>query len=180
MIPGPVTEYRSIDTVVDSDDAVNFPIEFLNSLDPPGMPPHRLHLKIGSVIILLRNLDPPKLCNGTRLSVKRLLTNIIEATILTGKEKGQDVFIPRIPLVPTDIPFSFKRLQFPVRLAFAITVNKAQGQSIRWCGVNLESPCFSHGQLYVACSRVGSPKHLFIHAPGGKTKNVVYRQALGQ
>ncbi|GBN07345.1 hypothetical protein AVEN_96607-1 [Araneus ventricosus] len=99
---------------------------------------------------------------------------------LTGKEKGQDVFIPRIPLVPTDIPFSFKRLQLPVRLAFAITVNKAQGQSIRWCGVNLESPCFSHGQLYVACSRVGSPKHLFIHAPGGKTKNVVYRQALGQ
>ncbi|GBN07344.1 hypothetical protein AVEN_96606-1 [Araneus ventricosus] len=83
MIPGPVTEYRSIDTVVDSNDAVNFPIEFLNSLDPPGMPPHRLHLKIGSVIILLRNLYPPKLCNGTRLSVKRLLTNIIEATILT-------------------------------------------------------------------------------------------------
>ncbi|GBN22776.1 hypothetical protein AVEN_175158-1 [Araneus ventricosus] len=50
MIPGPVTEYRSIDTVVDSDDAVNFPIEFLNSLDPPGMPPHRLHLKIGSAL----------------------------------------------------------------------------------------------------------------------------------
>ncbi|GBM81942.1 hypothetical protein AVEN_4095-1 [Araneus ventricosus] len=130
------------------------------------MPPQRLQLKIGSVIILLRNLDPPKLCNETRLSAKRLLTDIIEATILTGKQKGQDVLITRIPLVPTDINFSFKRLQFSVRLAFAITVNKAQGQSINWCGVNLESPCFSHGQLYVACSRVGSPKHLFIHAPG--------------
>ncbi|GBL92287.1 hypothetical protein AVEN_35837-1 [Araneus ventricosus] len=72
MIPGPVTEYRSIDTVVDSADAVNFPKEFLNSLDPPGMPPHRLQLKIGSVIIRLRNLDSSKLCNLTRLSVKRL------------------------------------------------------------------------------------------------------------
>ncbi|GBO22841.1 hypothetical protein AVEN_215853-1 [Araneus ventricosus] len=178
VIPGPVTEYRSIDTVVDSGYAVNFPIEFLNSLDPPGMTPHSLQLKIGSVIILLSNLDPQKLCNGTRLSMKRLLTNIIEATILTGKEKGQDMFIPRIPLVPTDIPFSFKRLKFPVRLAFALTVNKGKGQLIRRCGVNLESPCFSHGQLYVACSRVGSRKHLFIHAPGGKTKNVVHRQAL--
>ncbi|GBN40389.1 hypothetical protein AVEN_117522-1 [Araneus ventricosus] len=106
MIPGLVTEYRSIDTVVDSDDAVNFPIEILNSVDPPGMPPHRVHLKIGSVIILLRNLDPPKLCNGTSLSVERLLTNILQATILTGKEKGPVVFIPRIPLVPTDISVS--------------------------------------------------------------------------
>ncbi|XP_064085389.1 uncharacterized protein LOC135200711 [Macrobrachium nipponense] len=56
----------------------------------------------------------------------------------------------------------FKRLQFPVRLAFAMTINKAQGQSLRVAGINLEQPCFSHRQLYVACSRVGSPERLFI------------------
>jgi ATP-dependent DNA helicase PIF1 len=103
-----------------------------------------------------------------------MLGNVIEATILTGKGKVETVFIPRIPLIPTDLPFNFKRLQFPVRLAFMI--NKSQGQSIKYCGVDLRSPCFSHGQLYVACSRAGSPKNLFVLAPGGATKNVVYNQ----
>jgi ATP-dependent DNA helicase PIF1 len=122
----------------------------------------------------LRNLDPPKLCNG----IKKLMANIIEATILTGSVKGEDVFIPRIPLIPSDMPFDFKRLQYPVRLAFAMTINKAQGQSLSVAGVNLESSCFSHGQLYVACSRVGTPRRLYIFAPGGQTMNVVYPKAL--
>ena len=126
--------------------------------------------------MLLRNIDPPKLCNGTRLCVKKLMANVIEATILTGSAKGEDVFIPRISMIPTDIPF--KRLQYPVRLAFAITINKAQGQSLKVAGINLESPCFFHGQLYVACSRVGNPKHLFIFALDGKTKNIVNSKAL--
>jgi hypothetical protein len=64
MLPGVVTEYKSINIVVDADEVVNFPPEFLNSLDPPGVPPHRISLKVGSPVILLRNLDPPKLCTA--------------------------------------------------------------------------------------------------------------------
>jgi hypothetical protein len=66
-----------------------------------------------------------------------MLGNVIEATILTGQGEGETVFIPRIPLIPTDLPFNFKRLQFPVRLAFAITINKSQGQYIKYCGMDL-------------------------------------------
>jgi hypothetical protein len=74
----------SIDTaVVNIDDATNYPVEFLNSLKPPYMPHHRLILRVGIPIMFLRNLKPPKLCNRTRLKVKILHRNIVEATVLT-------------------------------------------------------------------------------------------------
>jgi ATP-dependent DNA helicase PIF1 len=165
--------YKSVDVVMDPSQALLFPVEFLNSLEPTGIPSRNLQLKVGVPIMLLRNLDPPELCNGTRLSVKNLYSHLIEATILTGCAKGRDVFIPWIPLIPIDLPFYFKRIQFPVRLAFAVSINKAQGQSLKIVGIHQQNPCFSHGQLYVACSTVGHPTNLDILAPGGKTR--IYR-----
>ncbi|GBO42986.1 hypothetical protein AVEN_213477-1 [Araneus ventricosus] len=135
---------------MDKEQVACYPTEFLNSLNPPGMPPHMLNLKVGSSIVLIRNLDPPKLCNGTRLCVSKLMSKVIQVTTLAGKIKGERVFIPRINRIPSDKPFVFKRLQFPFRLAFAITMNKDQDQSLKVSGINLKPPCFSHGQLYVA------------------------------
>lgn len=178
-LPGTESSYHSVDTMIDSDMAVQYPVEFLNSLQPPGMPPHNLILKIGVPIMLLRNLDAPRLCNGTRLIIKSLKHHVIEATIITGNFKGEDVFIPRIPLIPSDLPFQFKRLQFPIRLSFAMSINKSQGQSLKVVGLNLQTPCFSHGQLYVGCSRVGSAKNLFICTPKqGFSENIVYPEVL--
>ena len=83
------------------------------------MPPHRLTLKPGAIIMLLRNLNAKLgLCNGTRCVVRQLMNNVIDVEVLTGAAAGDRVYIPRIDIAPSDVnlPFTLKRRQFPVRL----------------------------------------------------------------
>ncbi|KAL0902327.1 hypothetical protein ABMA27_000223 [Loxostege sticticalis] len=178
QVPGDMRTYMSIDTAMATDDAATYPVEFLNSLDLSGVPSHTLELKVGVPVILMRNLDAPRLCNGTRLRVTELRRHIVQATILTGGATGETVLIPRIPIIPTNLLFQFKRLQFPLKVAFSITINKSQGQTLKVAGIHLGSPCFSHGQLYVACSRVSKARNLFVYAENNKCQNVVYRNVL--
>ncbi|XP_065642316.1 uncharacterized protein LOC136073944 [Hydra vulgaris] len=165
-LPGDVKTYLSSDSI-DTDDLNeinNFPVEFLNSLTPSGMPVHCLKIKIGAVIMLLRNLDVKGgLCNGTRLMVRALHNNYTNGEVLTGVSAGNRVFVPRVQLAPSDanLPFTLKRRQFPDRLAYSMTINKNQGQTFEKVGVYLKKSCFSHGQLYVACSRTRSFNSLF-------------------
>ena len=170
--------YQSFNKVIIQADATKYPVEFLEKLNPSGVPPHILHLKEGMPIMLMRNLDPPRLCNGTRMKILKLHQNVIEAKIIVGDYTGEEVFIPRIPLIPTGFGFDFKRIQFPVKPCFAMSINKAQGQTFKNVGLYLETEPFAHGQLYVGCSRVGSEKCLKICAPDNKTRNIVYREAL--
>ncbi|GBP70110.1 hypothetical protein EVAR_50932_1 [Eumeta japonica] len=69
------------------------------------------------------------MCNETRLLIKELKGNLIVATIITSPAAGQLAHIPRIPMIPTDLPIPFKRLQFPVKTSFALTINKSEGQT---------------------------------------------------
>ena len=145
----------------------------------PGIQAHKLILKKGAPIILIRNLQPPMLVNGTRLKITGMENNKLEAEILVGEYAGQTVYIPKIPLIPKDCGIQFKRIQFPVKLSFSMSINKSQGQTLERVGLLLEEPCFAHGQFYVGCSRVGSEKNLKIVCPNQQTKNVVYKEVLG-
>lgn len=117
--------------------------------------------------MLPRNLDPPKLCNGTRLTVEDLHEKAIEAIVITGCARGDIVLTPRITLIPVDCPFEFKIVQFPLKVCTPMTVDKSRGQSFGMAGVESRGEeRFSRGQIYVACSRVGSISGLVILVPG--------------
>ncbi|XP_074291351.1 uncharacterized protein LOC141618142 [Silene latifolia] len=105
--------------------------EFLNSIRCSGLPNHKVALKIGTPIMLMRNLDQSAgLCNGTRLVVNQLGNHIIQATVITGTNIGHKVFIPRMSLTPSasnTLPINFQCRQFPVMVCYAMTINKSQG-----------------------------------------------------
>ena len=86
-------DYWSVDLVLENDNAVQYMLEVLNTLNPLGFAAHRLVLKIGIPVMLLRNLCPPKLCNGTT-TCDWCSENVVEATIITGCAKGESVVIP--------------------------------------------------------------------------------------
>ncbi|XP_071923013.1 uncharacterized protein [Coffea arabica] len=187
--PGAEITYFSNDEPLDS--SVQFQDQdLLHSLTPKGLPLHELLLKKNCPVMLLRNINPSEgLSNGTRLICKEFSNNIIQAQIAFGSFAGKIVFIPRIPLQASDEELSsvqFKRTQFPLRLCFAMTINKAQGQTLDYVGLYLREPVFSHGQLYVALSRARTATNIkvLIQPPHRQTestnftRNVVYQEVL--
>ncbi len=84
--------------------------------------------------------------------------HVLECRLLSGNNAGKTVFIPPITINAdtAELPIAFSHHQFPVRLAFAMTINKSQGQSVTYVGLDLCTPVFSHGQLYVALSHYTS------------------------
>ena len=175
--PGELYTYLSTDTPLSDEDAVNFPTEFLNKQESGSLPPHKLELKVGCPVIVIRNIHPPHLVNGTRAIITNLLPNVIEVT----KSNGQSHFIPRISIVPSDNSreFIFRRRQFPIKIAYCMTINRAQGQTLDRTGLFLSTPCFGHGQLYVGISRTPDPRDIHVYLPSGdRTVNPVYRECL--
>ncbi|CAN7127342.1 unnamed protein product, partial [Brassica rapa subsp. narinosa] len=150
-VPSAEKEFLSSDSVAfestpEEDWTNNYTQEYLNSLEFPGLPPHKLCLKVGAPVMMLRNLSQKNgLCNGTRMMISRLGHRVLEAELLTG----------------------------------------THGQSLKQVALYLPRPVFSHGQLYVALSRVTSPEGLkILDDTEGSTRedgvtNIVYKEIFG-
>ncbi|XP_017221483.2 uncharacterized protein LOC108198231 [Daucus carota subsp. sativus] len=190
MIPGDAVNYYSVDSAedfggTDADLHSAFPIEYLNSLQVPGMPSHDLKLKVGTVVMLMRNLNQTLgLCNGTRMIVTKCLKFCVECEVICGSFASTRHFIPRMELSPSDsdLPFKLVRKQMSLQICYAMTINKSQGQSLEKVGLFLLKAVFTHGQFYVAVTRVTSPSGLKVFIdddrglPTNLTQNVVYKE----
>ena len=164
----------------------NLASEYLQSLNPSGLPPAKLELKIGLPVMLLKNLNPERgLCNGTRLIICEIGQYVLKVKILGGCNDRIDL-IPRFTLstLPGDLPFILTRKQFPIKVSFTMTINKSQGQSLKKVAVDLRESAFTHGQLYVALSRSTSADGVTVLLSSDqstgelKTDNVVYLELL--
>ncbi|XP_016200273.1 ATP-dependent DNA helicase PIF1-like [Arachis ipaensis] len=190
IFPGMEKEYLSSDTTCQADENEDvqqewFTLEFLNDIKCSGLPNHKLTLKPGVAVMLLRNIDQTSgLCNGTRLIVNELGSNVIGATVVTSRNIGDKVYIPRMNLIPSDsgLPFKFQRRQFSLTVCFAITINMSQAQSLSHVRLYLPKSVFTHGQLYVALSRVKSHSGLRVLIldedgnPKSSTRNIVFKE----
>ena len=184
-LPGEEYLFMSIDTPMEDQKYSSFqiPIDLLNTLNEGGLPPCELRLKVGAPVQLLRNIVPNDgHCNGTRYVIKKINRRTLELEVDSGPNKGKIFICSKMEILSTGgkHKINFKRKQFPVRLAFAFTAHKAQGQSFNHVGIYARNDFFAHGQFYVAASRVTNPNnlHIMLRKESNVTKNVVYDELL--
>ncbi|KAI5708509.1 hypothetical protein M8J77_024181 [Diaphorina citri] len=187
MLEGQLHELLSADSVDREDeDSLDADIQIVNQATGKGVPDHILRLKIGSVCLIMRNLNiADGLVNGTKV----ILTAISPRLITVRMPGGTQLYgIPRIIFkfaMVEGSPLRISRRQFPLMLAYAMSGHKSQGQTIDYVGVDLRTDCFTHGQLYVLLSRVRSPQDIVVlvpenrvHAGVAYVKNIVYNELL--
>ena len=124
-LPGDEVLLKSIDTTEEG--GADYPPEFLNTCELSGIPPHSLALKPGCLVILLRNIDQRAgHCNGTKYVVVNIKPHVLEMRSVDTYNRGATILLPRIISISKTktLPFTLRRKQFPVKLAYGITANK--------------------------------------------------------
>jgi hypothetical protein len=131
--------------------------EVMNTYCENGTPPHTLTLKIDDICILLRNVDTNRgLTSNTRVRILNIQPHRIHVTTL---DTDQPIYATLCRFkFELKLPFGnsliMQRCQFPLRLAYSLTFNKAQGQTFNKLALDITQASFSHGHLYVALSRI--------------------------
>ncbi len=184
----------SADSIVSDDSEeqksteLKYPQELLNSIEAgSSLPDHEIKLKKGFVVLFLRNTRLNRgHVNGTRYVVMNMTKNLLFLQAVSGTAKGNPLVLLWMNCIPGMYDFAipgFRRRQFLIRVCFAMTIKKAQGQLVPFKpGIDISSSCFAHGQLYVALSRATHPGHVFICLDNSKrkTNNVVYPEVLSE
>lgn len=119
-LPEPLIELLSRDI---STDTINWDPapSLLHKLNPAGLPPHRLRVKVGCVVTLLRDLNSSsQLSRSQNLQVLRVETERLECMVLDGQLEGTKTFLTKVTFSANhrnDERFAFQRIQFPVRVS---------------------------------------------------------------
>lgn len=147
-------------------------MNYFNPILPNDFTPARIELKLGCPVVLKRwhkDLQP-----GTRLIVMQCIGNrAIRGMVINGPFMNQTREIGRMKHVVrlTNQNLEYRRYQLPVSVCFALTVHKAQGLNFTHVGLALSQPVFSHGQLYMALSRVNNLEQMKIHVYNSKKQS---------
>jgi len=160
---------KSFDTIDMVDDPKNIlksmiTPNILNAYNQNNVPQHELKLKINDICFIMRNLHKKEgLTNNTRVKILKIRKYTIR--VCTINTKNPKCF--EIPRIRFKVNLKWKsytmcRLQFPLKLAYAMTYNKSQGQELNRCIVDITSPPFCHGHLYVALSRIRNCENIKI------------------
>jgi hypothetical protein len=134
--------------------------DYLAMLSEPGVPPHELYLKVGSICSVMRYLCIEKgLVKNIHVRVVELHRHIVRVDLLRDQSTSivdRLFYLPRISFEfhPRQTSWTVERRQFPLRLAYAITFNSCQGLTLDKVVLDLTTPIFAHGQFYTSLSRV--------------------------
>ena len=187
--PGEYCTYLSSDKLIRDETTPHTAFaspEHLHQLNVQGVPPHELCLKSDGLAMIVRNLNFSEgLVNGQKCVILAASPNsrVLQVELLTETLPHPVVLIPRIGFHATvgRNGITFMRTQFPIRTSYSITVNRSQGQTLSKIGLDLRSPAFGHGQLYVALSRSQNRQSVMCLLPREHivdgipyTENVVY------